>query len=86
MVVVGVEEGAGRSGRRWVVAVETETEVGYVCCCNCDGVGEMSKVVMVLASAVRSDSGELMVVSVLCSKRQVSEGLVRPCWRLMTIA
>ena len=38
------------------------------------------------ASALRSDSGELMVVSVLCSRRHVMEGLVRPCCRLRIIA
>lgn len=39
----------------------------------------MSKVVMVEESAVRRESAELMVVSVLCSSKQVMDGLVRPC-------
>ena len=69
--------------------METETGAGLLCELYCwiwDCVGEMSMLGVALASAAKSVSGELMVVSVLCSSRHVIEGLVRPCWRLMTMA
>ena len=41
---------------------------------------------IVLARAWKSSCDELIIESVLCSSRHVSDGSVRPCWRLGKIA
>ena len=50
------------------------------------GLGEMSNSVMVRARLAKSSVLELMVVSVLCSRRHVMLGSVRPFCRLTTMA
>ncbi len=71
------------------VVVVTEMVEGK-CWCSCalweGGLGEMSNSVMVRARVLNSSVLELMVVSVLCSRRHVMLGSVRPFWRLTTMA
>ena len=56
------------------------------CDWRCCWVGEILKVGMVLARTWKRSWGELIVESVLCSRRQVRDGSVRPYWRLVMIA